>query len=518
LHVLRNPTKLAFKGWEEVLEPWSFEDCVNYIEWCHIDKVFPKERHNHHRRFHKANLKYCIDEAFKNRCIEVYQVLYGKPFVHHNEVNLFIACGVHAEVKLNKKVDWSPLKGIRENITIPTPANGLIPMGARRYPEGGLGKIKTQIVQPDAYETEASSTDSDSDGSHAQAFLGRRAQQRAKRRRDERIVDEEVGGAQLPTNDEPTLDPIGATNPIQGGRHLDERDIELQSLYEEVRKLKEEVNEKNDIIEQQRRRIEDLDRALQAATINNQGQAPIEEDSLAFDDATPFPNAPPLDEVVGLPVENNIELTGLATKNSRLQEQLDILVEQYYQWKVACILTVDKTRQLATEFKKIDNNYTDHNQERVFGLTSWAVVDDLFNMDEMATINLGNGQTTIDWSKNNWDFKNEVSSTLDNQGNPLKLWPDPSNFVEDGTMCPICLNPFGPEGGMHLGTCKHMYHPYCLISLMVVRRRCSLCKAPFHERLYHLFGLVPYMPPHWEFNAMNAPDHSNMWGNDLVWS
>jgi len=48
-------------------------------------------------------------------------------------------------------------------------------------------------------------------------------------------------------------------------------------------------------------------------------------------------------------------------------------------------------------------------------------VDDLFNMDEMTTINLGNGQTTIDWSMNNWDFKNEVSSTLDKHGNPLLL-------------------------------------------------------------------------------------------------
>jgi len=128
---------------------------------------------------------------------------------------------------------------------------------------------------------------------------------------------------------------------------------------------------------------------------------PIEEDSLAFDDAPPIPNVAPLDEVVGLPVENNIELTGVLTKNFKLQKQLDDLVEQYYQWKVACVFTVDRTRQLTAEFKKIDNNYTEHNQERVFGLTSWALVDDLFNVDEMATINLGGGQTTIDWSKHN---------------------------------------------------------------------------------------------------------------------
>ena len=151
-------------------------------------------------------------------------------------------------------------------------------------------------------------------------------------------------------------------------------------------------------------------------------------------------------------------------------------------------------------------------------MTPWALVDDLFKMDEMAMVKTAGGQTTIDWSRYKWDFKKEVSSTLDHRGNPMLLWPQPSSFVSGVTTCSICLNPFGPEGGMHLGTCEHLYHPFCLISLMVVRRRCSLCKAPFHKRLYKLFGLVPYMPPHWKFNVTNAPDQSQMWGKHLVWS
>jgi hypothetical protein len=38
LHVLNNPSKLAFRGWEKVPEPWTYADCEEYIEWCHIDK------------------------------------------------------------------------------------------------------------------------------------------------------------------------------------------------------------------------------------------------------------------------------------------------------------------------------------------------------------------------------------------------------------------------------------------------------------------------------------------------
>ena len=88
----------------------------------------------------------------------------------------------------------------------------------------------------------------------------------------------------------------------------------------------------------------------------------------------------------------------MLAKNSVLRKQLDALVEQYYQWKLACVFTVDQTRQLAAEFKKIDNNYTTHNQEGVFGLTSWALVDDLFNV----TVKVSN-------------FKTQISSTLDNR-------------------------------------------------------------------------------------------------------
>jgi hypothetical protein len=119
LYVLRNPEKLAFRGWKDVPEPWTFADCCKYIEWCHIGKVFPKERHNKHRRFSKANLKYCLDPEFKQRCIEVYQVLYNHAIVHKNEASLTICRIVWAELKLGKVVDWTTLK-VAPGVHIPT--------------------------------------------------------------------------------------------------------------------------------------------------------------------------------------------------------------------------------------------------------------------------------------------------------------------------------------------------------------------------------------------------------------
>jgi len=57
---------------------------------------------------------------------------------------------------------------------------------------------------------------------------------------------------------------------------------------------------------------------------------------------------------------------------------------------------MDRNWQMAMEFKKVANNHIKHNQERVFGLMSWAHVDDLFNMETIATNPIEGGQTTID--------------------------------------------------------------------------------------------------------------------------
>jgi hypothetical protein len=78
------------------------------------------------------------------------------------------------------------------------------------------------------------------------------------------------------------------------------------------------------------------------------------------------------------------------------------------------------------------------------------------------------------------------------------------------------MNGFGPEGRFHLESCEHIYHPMCLISLMVARRRCVLDKAPFYQRLYELFGLEPYMPISWKYDPKNIPGLRHLWGDDLV--
>lgn len=109
LHILFDGTCKAFNGWEDVEGTWTLDTCEEYIEWCHITKLFPSCRHLPHRKTDKANLHHCRHRNFKERCIQVAQHVYRKPKVYRNEVNLSIARMVYAEEILKRIVYWTTL-------------------------------------------------------------------------------------------------------------------------------------------------------------------------------------------------------------------------------------------------------------------------------------------------------------------------------------------------------------------------------------------------------------------------
>jgi len=381
----------------------------------------------------------------------VYKVLYDHPIVKRNEVNLFIARGVHTKVKLGKRVDWSTLKALGEKVKIPTPDNGFIPIGVRKYPQGGLGKIKTMVEPPDTYVTTDSDTDTDSDGSHTPPSpLSHRAQLCAKRRRAQPLtINEALDDMLVAEEDEPMAGIVDATtvDTITNLKtELEENRTEMRVLYEDTHKLNEELKVKNNLIAQQQHDMDDLRRTLEAATMTNEGRdrqgevqglAPISQpptqeiqagvsistpnDSLSFGELRTSIDVPLVEELEDVANHNNKELTDLRAKNVILKGCLHEVLEQYYQWKLACIFTVDRTWQMTKEFQKISNNYMENNQEKVFSLTSWPNVDDLFNMETMATKTTSGEHTIIDWSQHNFDFEYQISVALDKEGNPMLL-------------------------------------------------------------------------------------------------
>ena len=157
-----NPQKLAFRGWTDIPESWTFEHCKQYIEWCHIGKAFKRDRYLAHCLANKANLKFCENPDFLERCIQVYQYLFCKKRVVRNEVTYKLCRMVWVEVGLQRRIDWRSY-GADTGVTLPP--SGDIPRTCT-YPNGGLGVLCTATSPPPTYDTEDSSEDNNSDGAN----------------------------------------------------------------------------------------------------------------------------------------------------------------------------------------------------------------------------------------------------------------------------------------------------------------------------------------------------------------
>ena len=126
------------------------------------------------------------------------------------------------------------------------------------------------------------------------------------------------------------------------------------------------------------------------------------------------------------------------------------------------------------------------------------------------------GVSIIKWPSCRWDYENAMFNHNLISAPSIKLWPKPYSFVLDGTDYMVCLNGFGPKGRFYLWSCKHIYQPMSLIFLIVVCRCYVVCKAPFYQRLYELFGLASYMPISWECTLENICNLRKRWSNNLA--
>jgi hypothetical protein len=187
--------------------------------------------------------------------------------------------------------------------------------------------------------------------------------------------------------------------------------------------------------------------------------------------------------------------------------------------KLTSNLAMNEVEQMQREVRRIAAEFGDGGQ-RHFGLTSWPRVEEMFP-DTLPTLP---HNSSIDWNAApnlQFQFNTERYRYVQpgHRGPHPLLWPNVPNFVTNGSICIVCQEPFGPEGGWTVGTCGHVYHPVCLIPYMVTRKRCSSCKAPFHPRLYKMFGIQGHMPLHYEFDEDNLPGPTNRvyWGSDMLW-
>jgi hypothetical protein len=105
---LEDPNVRAEKGWEnEKEEYWSSKTCKKYMKMCHIDKLWPKECYAAHTRGFACRPLTCNDDHFIYRAEEVWRALFGNRDKSKGLFNYGLVAKVYAELKLERKVDWS---------------------------------------------------------------------------------------------------------------------------------------------------------------------------------------------------------------------------------------------------------------------------------------------------------------------------------------------------------------------------------------------------------------------------
>ena len=168
--------------------------------------------------------------------------------------------------------------------------------------------------------------------------------------------------------------------------------------------------------------------------------------------------------------------------------------------RLATVLAVARARQYEAEFKSLKKEWAENDRLRVLQLTSWPFITEMFKeeweglKDPSGSINWG----FISDEDHGWDKYQRKEYPFSEAG--VLEWPNPAPFLSDGSVCALCMNPFGPEGGYQVGTCGAYFHPSCLIEIMIRRRRCPHCRSAFHPRLYLMFGLRDFMPSHWVYS------------------
>jgi hypothetical protein len=105
---LEDPNICAEKGWKnEKEEYWSSKTCKKYVKMCHIDKLWPKECHAAHTKSFACRPWTCNDDHFIHRAKEVWRELFRNREKSKGLFNYGLIAMVYAELKLERKVDWS---------------------------------------------------------------------------------------------------------------------------------------------------------------------------------------------------------------------------------------------------------------------------------------------------------------------------------------------------------------------------------------------------------------------------
>jgi len=539
-------TQKARVGWENEPQPWSVKTAMQYVGFCHFDRLWPRACHERNCKAVSASYEQLEDVDVKWRFLTILRNLSDLGRWPKSTIPKSVACMMYAEHVLRVRVDWSSIAALQ----------GL------KF--GGLGPAYTKCTVPDIPYTPVPEWFRKNpklvDEPGTPIPEGRTPKKPRHRKVTSNDVEMAIAEA-FEHMDEGTEANIEVNNVINevvhgvvnevnlGGRGADSMESILEDMRrqhaEEVHRYKAQIfNLENQVAALTMGEASSSSGTPIAATIQSleaERDAALEEAKIAKAQTLEVCSSNEIMQevldslhkevgdlqqqlqVVNEVVVDHLDNIGkLEEQNARLKKFLRDAIVERLNLRHGTLYALAKARQFAAEFESIQKEWNRNNRMRNMLLTSWPEDETMYpsQWDENDDWTLPNG--SINWRQvtdvdHRWDttekhtYPARMCDTL--------LWPNPHAMTYDGSLCVICQSPFGPEGCFQVGSCGGQFHPQCLIGNMIKKRQCPHCRSPFHPRLYLQFGLRDYMPTDWVLKPWDFPFALQEWdGENVEWS
>jgi hypothetical protein len=120
--------------------------------------------------------------------------------------------------------------------------------------------------------------------------------------------------------------------------------------------------------------------------------------------------------------------------------------------------------------------------------TTWGDIDQML---ERMNHHSKDRSGKIDWTlevEEGWVPHNIFSAHFLKENKVVIHMCDPAPEFMDNN-CSLCQGPFGPEGAIILGQCRHAFHVTCIAQQSLRRSVCQECRSPLSSRFYEMMGL-----------------------------
>ena len=116
LDVFYNLVLRAYAGWKNVLQPWSAETTMKYVNFVHFDRFLLESSHVAYCKAKDAKYSHIEDLEVKWRFLTILKGISNEERWPKNAIPKCVASLMYAKHVLRVRVDWSTLRSINKKI------------------------------------------------------------------------------------------------------------------------------------------------------------------------------------------------------------------------------------------------------------------------------------------------------------------------------------------------------------------------------------------------------------------